>query len=84
MPKKPTYEYSSHSDKDIIDEIQKSLQIDEDAAEELDSINIQVTDARVHLKGTVSSLEIQERICDIIENTHGVVEVIDDTVVEKI
>ncbi|MEW6407775.1 MAG: BON domain-containing protein [Patescibacteria group bacterium] len=81
---KPTFEYSGRSNKDIIDEIQKALQMNEETAEEPDSINIQVEDGRVHLAGTVSSLEIQERIDDIVENTHGVAEVIDDLVVEKI
>lgn len=78
------YEYTSHSDRDIMGRIQKVLRMNEDTAEELDSINIRVVDGRVHLTGTVSSLEIQERICDIIENTYGVVEVIDDLLTEKI
>jgi osmotically-inducible protein OsmY len=78
------YEFSGRTDKDIMDEIQKAAKMDEDVAQELDSVNIEVTDGRVHLTGTISSLEIQERFCDLIENVHGVVEVIDDLVVEKI
>lgn len=78
------YEFSGRADKDIMDEIQKAAQMDEDIAQEMDSVNIEVTDGRVHLTGTVSSLEIQERFCDLVENIHGVVEVIDDLTVEKI
>lgn len=84
MVKKPTYEHDGRADKDIYDEIYKKMQMDEEIAEEIDSINMEVTEGRVHLSGTVSSLELQERIDDIVENTHGVVELNDDLIVEKI
>lgn len=84
MTKTPSFEYSARSDKDILEEIQNKLRQDEEIAEELDSLNFQVTDGRVYATGTVSSLEVRERLCDIIENVPGVVEVIDDLVVEKI
>jgi len=76
--------FSARSDKDILDEIIKRLKMNEDIAEELDSINITVTDGIVRLEGVVSSLEIKENIQDIIENIPGVAQIIDDLQIEKI
>lgn len=77
-------EFRARTDKDILDEIRKKLNANEDIAEELDSINITVMNSAVRLEGTVSSLEIKESIQDIVENIPGVAQVIDDLKIEKI
>lgn len=77
-------EFRARADKDILDEITKKLNMNEDIAEELDSLNITVMDNTVRLEGTVSSLELKENIQDVIEDIPGVAQVINDLQIEKI
>lgn len=77
-------EFSARSDKDILDEIQKTLKMDDSIAEELDSINITVFESTVRLQGTISSLELKAKIQDTVESIPGVTQVINDLHIEKI
>jgi osmotically-inducible protein OsmY len=77
-------EFIDRTDKDILDEIKKKLNMDEDIAEELDSINITVENNIVRLEGTVSSLELKDDIQDNIEDIPGVAQIINDLQIEKI
>jgi len=61
----------SRADKDIIDQIEKAMLLDEEIT--ADNVVVSCENGKVTLDGAVDSLEESQRIEDIAENTPGVV-----------
>ncbi len=75
-------EFSNRSDKDIFQDIEKSLLENEDVM--TDNVNVQVTGGKVILSGPVESLEEKQGIEDTISDIPGVAIIDNDLQIEKI
>ena len=75
-------EIISQSDKDVINEIEQILLLEEDIS--TDNVMATCQNGKVTLTGAVDSLEDKQRVEDIIEDIPGVVMVINDLEVVKI
>lgn len=75
-------EILSQSDKDIVDEIEKALLLEEDIS--TDNIIVTCKDGKVTLRGSVDRLEDKQRIEDIVEDIPGVILVNNEIEVVKL
>lgn len=75
-------ELNSRHDKDIIQDIEKGLLLDEEVS--TDNVSINVHNSKVVITGSVESLEEKQEIEDMISNVNGVVLVVNDLKIEKI
>ena len=73
---------SARHDKDILQDIERELLIDEELS--TDNINIDVNNGKVIITGTVISLEKKQKVEDIINSVNGVIIVVNNLNVEKI
>lgn len=72
----------SRSDKDIIQDIEKDLLMNEDIS--TDNVTLDVNDGKVIITGTVSTLENKQEVEDMVTNINGVVLVVNNLKIEKI
>ena len=75
-------EIISQSDKDVINEIEQILLLEEDIS--TDNVMVTCQNGKVTLTGAVDSLEDKQRLEDIVEDIPGVVMVNNDLEVVKI
>jgi len=72
----------SRSDKDILQDIERVLLMDEEVS--TDNVTIDVNNGKVIVTGTIESLEEKQEIEDAIENINGVNIVVNNIKIEKI
>lgn len=75
-------DFSSRSDKDILQDIERELIQDEIVS--TDNVQVDVIDSKVILSGSVGTLEMKQRIEDIVENIPGVSLVENNLKIERI
>lgn len=75
-------EILSQSDKDIIDEIEKALLLEEEIS--TDNIIVTCENGKVTLTGSVDTLEDKQKIEDIVEDISGVAIINNDLEVVKL
>ncbi len=73
---------SARHDKDIIQDIERELLINEEIS--TDNVDIDVNNGKVVITGTVSTLEEKQEIEDMVNNVNGVVMVVNNLNIEKI
>lgn len=73
---------SARHDKDIIQDIERELLIDEEIS--TDNVDVDVNNGKVVITGTVSTLEEKQEIEDMVNNVNGVVMVVNNINIEKI
>lgn len=75
-------EMTPQSDKDIIDEIERALLLEEEIS--TDNVIVTCQNGKVTLSGSVDTLEDKQKIEDIVENIPGVIIVNNDLEVVKL
>ena len=75
-------ELNSRHDKDIIQDIERGLLLDEEVS--TDNVSIDVRNNKVIITGSVESLEEKQEIEDMINNVNGVALVVNNLQIEKI